>query len=222
MFSAKEICHYFIKVEREKISMLKKIVISLVLFAIVIATAMYFMNKTESSAKESIEEIELSEEEARAIEILNEEMIQDQCVVYADEDNVKDEELKAYLSSCVEQLKAEATMIEPADEDSPKTKEEIRKQCAVYAKEDKVEKEKLEDYMDLCIEQLETEVVVIDPENKETTEKVVREEKQIKENTEVVNKETTKQVVTEEEQIKDNTKVVNKKSDDRKPSETLK
>ena len=189
MFSAKEICHYFIKVEREKISMLKKIVISLVLFAIVIATAMYFMNKTESSAKESVEEIELSEEEARAIEILNEEMIQDQCVVYADEDNIKDEELKEYISSCVEELKAEATMIEP--EESAKTEEEIRKQCVVYAKQDKIEKEKLEDYMDLCIEQLGTEVTVIDPENKEITEKGVAEEKQVKDNTEVVNEKST-------------------------------
>ncbi len=179
--------------------MLKKIVISLVLFAIVIATAMYFMNKTESPSKESSEEvIELSEEEAQAIELLNEEMIQDQCVVYADEDNVKDEALKEYLSSCVEQLKAEATMIEP--EENAKTEKEIRKQCAVYAQQDAIKKEKLEDYMDLCIEQLGTEAIVIEPEDEETT----------------------KEVVTEEKQIKGNTEVLDTKSADKKASETLK
>jgi len=151
-----------------------------------------------SSKAQSEEVIELSEEESRAIELLNEEMIQDQCVVYADEDNVKDEELKEYLSSCVEQLKAEATMIEP--EESAKTEEEMRKQCAIYAQEDKIEKEKLEDYMDLCIKQLETEVIVIDPVNEETTEKIV----------------------TEEEQIKDSAEVVDTKSDAKKASETLK
>lgn len=166
--------------------MLKKIVIILVLLAIVASAVMYFINKKENLAEGQQTAVELTPEESQAIELLNEEIIRDQCVVYADEDNVKDEELEEYLNSCVEQLKAEATMIEPAKD--IKNDEEILKQCTVYAKQDAVKEEKLDEYMDLCIEQLRAEATMIDPEPEEALikEQVNIKEEKNKNNIEVV------------------------------------
>ncbi|MCK5812756.1 MAG: hypothetical protein KAH03_00790 [Cocleimonas sp.] len=185
--------------------MLKKIVIIVILLAITIATVLYFTttDKTEVSLEANKQDATpLTEEESQAIQLLNDEMIYDQCVIYADEDNVKDEELKEYLSSCVEQLKAEATMIEPAEDE--KNQKEILKQCGLYAEQDKVTKEKLDEYMDLCIEQLRSEATIIEPEGEEqsgekeenkatnkNTETEVKLEPKAEVKTEAIDKEST-------------------------------
>jgi len=150
--------------------MLKKIIIIFILLAITAATVIYFigMDKTESVLEENQSDTTpLTEEESQAIQLLNDEMIYDQCVIYADDQNVKDEELKEYLASCVEELKAEATMIESVEDE--KNQKEILKQCGIFAEQDKIIKEKLDEYMDLCIEQLRSEATMIEPEEAEVS-----------------------------------------------------
>jgi hypothetical protein len=144
--------------------MLKKIMIIIVLVALAMAAYWYFMgmNKTESGAAVISEEVvKLNEDESQAIELLNNEILQDKCNDFAKKDGVKEDKLKGYLDSCIEQLQAEATMVEPGFE--LRTQEEIEKQCSTYAKEEKVTKEKMDEYMDLCIEQLQAEDTMIEP-----------------------------------------------------------
>jgi len=140
--------------------MLKKIAIGLVVLILVVVGYLYFMEQTESSSKINIEEvIGLSKEESQAIALLNEEILEDECNDYAKEDDIKEDKLKAYLASCVKQLKIEATTIEP-----PLNDIEITELCKRYAKEDAVKEEKLQEYVDLCIVQLKAEDTVIEPE----------------------------------------------------------
>ena len=99
--------------------MLKKIIIVLVLLAIV-ASAYFYLNGTPGNTQTTenepvIEEVELTETEADAIDILNGEIMMDECTAYAVEDKVPEAELKQYLESCVEQLKLQDSMIPPAD-----------------------------------------------------------------------------------------------------------
>jgi uncharacterized protein (UPF0371 family) len=139
--------------------------IIIVLVALAIATYWYFMgmDQTENDvAVISKEMVQSNENESQAIELPNNEILQDKCNEFARKDAVREDELKGYLDSCVEQLQAEATMVEPGFE--LKTQKEIEKQCSIYAKEDKVTKEKMDEYMDLCIEQLQAEDTMIEPE----------------------------------------------------------
>ncbi len=148
--------------------MLKKVVMIILLIVLAAAAYWYFagMNKTEKASNEVSEEVvELNESESQAIDILNDEIMQDKCKGFAKEDSVKDDKLKEYIDSCVEQLRAEATMVEPGLEG--RSAEEIQTQCRAYAKEDKVTKEKLEEYMDLCAEQLRAEDTMVEPEDEQ-------------------------------------------------------
>jgi len=151
--------------------MLKKIVMIVILVALAAAAYWYFMgmDKTETTAdKVSEEVIELSESESQAIDLLSDEILQDKCKDFAKDDNVKEDKLKGYLDLCIEQLRAEATMVEPGFEG--RSTEEIQAQCSAYAKEDKVTKEKLEEYMELCAEQLRAEDTMIEPEDEQAYE----------------------------------------------------
>ncbi len=148
--------------------MLKKIVIIILLIALAAAAYWYFagMNKTEKAPNEVSEEVvELNESESQAVGLLNDEIMQDKCKGFAKDDSVKEDKLKEYMDSCVEQLRAEETMVEPGLEG--RSPEEIQTQCSAYAKEDKVTKEKLEEYMDLCAEQLRAEDTMVEPEDRQ-------------------------------------------------------
>lgn len=139
----------------------------------VVAIATYFYmtgGQTDTSSNTIEEAVALNDEESQAVDLLGDEIMQDQCTVYAREDRIKEDKLKEYMSSCVEQLKAEATMVEP--EFKVRSAEEIQAQCNVYATEDKVKKEKLKEYMDLCTEQLRAEDTIVEPEPAEETESI--------------------------------------------------
>ncbi len=148
--------------------MLKKVVMIILLIALAVVAYWYFagINKAEKASNKASEDVvELNESESQAIDILNDEIMQDKCKGFAKEDSVKDDKLKVYIDSCVEQLRAEATMVEPGLEG--RSAEEIQTQCSAYAKEDKVIKEKLEEYMDLCAEQLRAEDTMVEPEDEQ-------------------------------------------------------
>ncbi len=57
------------------------------------------------------EEVELTEQDLVAMDLLNEEIFVDECNAYAKDDSVKKEELDAYLTNCVEQLKLQASIV---------------------------------------------------------------------------------------------------------------
>jgi len=140
--------------------MLKKIAIGLVVLVIGVAGYLYFMESTQQLSEVNIEEvIGLTKEESQAIALLNEEILEDECNDYAKEDDIKEDKLKAYLASCVKQLKIEATTVEPPLNDT-----ERKELCKRYAKEDAVKEEKLQEYMDLCIVQLKAEDTRIETE----------------------------------------------------------
>ena len=68
------------------------------------------------------EEVELTEEDLLAMDLVNEEIFLDKCTAYAEEDKVAESDLQNYLDECMEQLKAEASVIiEPEDEAKTKT-----------------------------------------------------------------------------------------------------
>jgi hypothetical protein len=119
--------------------------------------------------------VALNDEESQAVGLLGDEIMQDQCAVYAKEDAIKEDKLKEYLEACVQQLKAEATMIEP--EFKVRSEAEIQTQCTVYATEDKVKEEKLKEYMDLCAEQLRAEDTMVEPEPEEDARDTTLESK---------------------------------------------
>jgi type III secretory pathway component EscV len=156
--------------------MLKKLMMVLALLAVVAIASYFYMTggQTDSTSSKTNEEaVALNDEESQAVDLLADEIMQDQCAVYAKEDAIKKDKLKEYLSACIEQLKAEATMVEP--EFKVRSAEEIQTQCNVYATEDKVKKEKLKEYMDLCAEQLRAEDTMVEPE--EDTGSITVEEK---------------------------------------------
>jgi uncharacterized protein (DUF849 family) len=148
--------------------MLKRIVIGFVVIAIAVAGYLYFMQEAEQALEINIEEVVgLSKEESQAIALLNEEILEDECNDYAKEDDIEEDKLKAYLASCVKQLKIEATTIEP-----PRSDAEIKELCKRYAKEDAVKEEKLQEYIDLCIVQIKAEDTTIEPEEPEEPKKM--------------------------------------------------
>lgn len=155
--------------------MLKKIMVLLVILAIGMAVYMYITGagKADGSAEIDVDAA-LSVEESQAVELLTDEIMEEQCSTYAKEDGITEDKLKEYLDSCVEQLRAEATMVEPGFEG--RTPEEIQEQCAVYAKEDSVKEDKLAEYMDLCAEQLRAEDTMIEPEDEMSEEQEASEE----------------------------------------------
>jgi len=69
------------------------------------------------------EEVELTEQDILAMDLLNEEMFLDECNAYAKEDNVTKEEMDAYLNDCVEQLKLQASIIIDAPDEEQQTED---------------------------------------------------------------------------------------------------
>lgn len=140
----------------------------IILIVLAAAAYWYFMGTNKAENVESVsnhvseEAVELNESETQAIDILKDEILQDNCKGFAKEEGVKEDKLEEYLDLCIEQLRAEATMVEPGLEG--RSPEEIKAQCSVYAKEDKITKEKLDGYMDLCTEQLIAEDTMVEPE----------------------------------------------------------
>lgn len=95
--------------------MLKKIMIILVLLAISVGAYFYLnsMQDTQTENEAVIDEVAFTETEANAVDILNGEIMMDECTAYAVEDKVPDTELKQYLEACVEQLRLQDSMIPP-------------------------------------------------------------------------------------------------------------
>ena len=74
---------------------------------------------TTEPSTENGEEVELSENDILAMDILNDEIFLDYCNAYAIEDKVEKNDLKTYLSDCTKQLKLEASIIiDPSAEES--------------------------------------------------------------------------------------------------------
>lgn len=148
--------------------MLKKIVMIILLIALAAVAYWYFagFNKTENTANEvAIETGALNENESKAIDLLKDEIFQDTCKDFAKNEGIKEDELKEYTESCLEELRAEATMVEPGLEG--RSPEEIQTQCSTYAKEDKIVKEKLDEYLDLCAKQLRAEDTMVELEGEQ-------------------------------------------------------